>query len=1464
MKKISSGILLLLTTSILNAQAFKQQTKLFAADRAAGNQFGSAVAISGNYAAVGAADISGGQISNSGECVYVFEKINGSWVQKQKLFPSDKVSGNDFGHAVSISGNNIIVGAPRSDNAAGAAYIFERNANGVWVEIKKLVANDPSAGDNFGYSVSVSGNNFVVGAPYDAEDDQGSHSLSNAGSVYFFSRHIVTGNWFLINKMVAYDRAEGAAFGFSVSISGIYAIVGAPYESKDTTGANIMQSAGAAYIYQRPGDIGGWGLVHKIVYWNRAVADNFGYSVAISGDALIVGSPFEDEDANQTNTLLSAGSAHIFERKGDYGWWWVALLIAPDRATGDNFGQSVSITKDMVVVGAPVEDENITGGNTMTSSGSAYIFKLYYDSLASGWRPLQKITAADRTANDWFGYAVAISDNNIFVGAPFQDKDSKGIAVNDAGAIYFFGQGPCAATTSSIAPSACKSYTSPSGKYTWTKSGAYKDTVMNNAGCDSIITINLTVIAKADTSVTVKGNTITANAQHAQLMWIDCATNGVMRDVPTVPSFTPTKSGSYAVHVNQAGCIGVSSCYKIVVGSSPVTNEPPKQPVITLPKNKATWKAFLEVNKIVAQDRTHNDEFGRSVSISGNYAVVGVPLEQEDAEGKNPVNGAGAAYIFKLDDSGKWKQLQKIVASDRGPGDNFGCSVGISGGFIVVGARYDHKNIAGIKDNHASGSAYIFELNQNGTWYPAQKITADPESRGGQEYFGTAVTVEGRTIVVSSPDHAKDVTNRLESNITAAGALYVFDRTNAGWIQTQKIVANDRELGSWLGNSVAICGNNIIAGAIGGDHDANGGSRMEAAGAAYIFERSGGKWLQTQKLVAADRSPYDEFGFSVAISGDYAVVGARRVTEKKGDEDNGAYTGNAYIFKRNAAGGWSQQMKIDPDDRTNGDYLGTAVGISGDYLIVSAPGQDTDSLGNYMPNAGAIYVYYLDKKGNWILSDKISTFLKHQLDGFGHAAAISDCNIIGTSWVDQTDEEDKNAITNAGSAHIFIAAGCNNDGRCSGRLFPWDKDPEKGPNRPKNIIDTPGNPNPVNIGGPKPKTDSVRNARAYDFSNVRICVDVIKKNVPLPPRPADQFSYSIPEIAPDGTLKNVGVIRQELAAYTDKMWSSAEVLTVGFFNDAGATIFIIDKIKKYAAEWEKYANVKFEFVDNLSKAKIKVGFSDKGKAWSWLGRDILVNPFGLATMNFGWFTNTSTEKDFRVTIMHEFGHALGFVHEHQSPAAEINWDKEKVYAFFAKDPTKWSRADVDANVFNIYNKTSLNYSAYDPFSIMHYFFPAGLTTDGTAFPDIDYISGNDIKYAKLLYPFAPSPKNTTGTLHTTDDCDEIDFKVEYNVVDTNVIEFILEPGSTNGKSVTWWKSIGIPSKGGVDIDMDIENGSVSNKKIPVAIIDNTKGISFWKAKIFGVHTLLGYKWNALPALIGGCRVRLTWRRDTCL
>jgi hypothetical protein len=1041
MTKIFIGLNLLFAFVFVRAQKFEQLTKLIAADRAVDNNLGTAVAISGNYAVIAGAEIPSKGAPSNCNCVYVFEKNStGDWKEIQKLIAPDAADG--FGFSVSISGSRIVVGAPNEDLddkggnslvAAGAAYIFERNNAGTWVFTKKLISTDRGAVHQFGYSVSISNARVLIGAP-------------NHAAAYLFER-IDASNWKTWCKLVAPDGGDG--FGTSVAIDGEDIAIGAPGESKDTTnltveggGANQLNGAGAVYMYKGASDDWKKMFNHKIVFWKRAEGDQFGSSVSMSGGRMVIGAPFADEDYRFENNLISAGCAHVFFKQTDGRWWWDRILTPDDRAAGDNFGISTCISGDMIVVGAAVRDE-MSGDIKLNNAGAVYTFKFLNTYEASGWRFSQKIVATDRAESDWFGYAVGIDKDNIIVGAPLQDKNNTRLEATDAGAGYIFTKPACVATSSSLSVAVCKTYTSPSKKYTWTKTGVYKDTLLNKTDCDSIITINLTITNKADTLVTKKGHVLTANAKDATYNWIDCATNQPINI--TTRSLIVTVNGSYKVTIDQNGCVGTSSCHNVVVMGKPdstaVTTPVVATPPVVLQKFASVQKPFLEVNKFVANDRTHNDEFGRSVSVSGNYAVIGTPYDDQDEKG-NSVLRAGSAYIFKLDDDGKWKQLQKISAPDRMPGTEFGTSVGISGNYLVVGSPRDNLGVNGMYDSYLAGSAYVYQL-RNGTWYFMQKIIANPTARvqQGQAFYGSAVAIDGNTIVVGSPSHALDPTDRIESSISSAGALFVYTLTNQGWLQTQKLVAKDRQLGGDLGNSVSICGDNIIAGAWQQDLDASYGNRMDNAGAAYIFERKGVTWTQTQKLVADDRTPHDEFGFSVGISGDYAVVGARNVTLKRGDEDNGLYTGNAYVFKRKPGGGWGQQMKIDPEDRTQGDYLGTAVGISGDYLIVSAWGQDTDSLGNYMPDAGAIYVFYLNKKGDWIQSDKISPFYKHQLGHFGMAAAISDCTIIGTAWNDETDENDQNAISGTGAGFVFAAAGCNNNGKCNSTPLPFDKTP---------------------------------------------------------------------------------------------------------------------------------------------------------------------------------------------------------------------------------------------------------------------------------------------------------------------------------------------------------------------------------------------------------------------------------------
>lgn len=376
--------------------------------------------------------------------------------------------------------------------------------------------------------------------------------------------------------------------------------------------------------------------------------------------------------------------------------------------------------------------------------------------------------------------------------------------------------------------------------------------------------------------------------------------------------------------------------------------------------------------------------------------------------------------------------------------------------------------------------------------------------------------------------------------------------------------------------------------------------------------------------------------------------------------------------------------------------------------------------------------------------------------------------------------------------------------------------------------------------------------KTYDFSKVRICIDqVFNKN--LPPR---NNQTAVPKINANGVIQPVTSVTQGLSGFTEFMWSAGEKITVAF--NPGSPAGFISKVKQYVKEWETYANITFEFITSVSAANIKIDFKQDNSSWSWIGRDVLVNPNNYVTMNFGWFTTETPETEFRRTILHEFGHALGFIHEHQAAGAGIAWDIDKVYAYLGGDPFNWDTIQIKSNVLNKYSKTSTNSSTYDRLSIMHYSFPSDLTTDGSSFTWNTNLSTIDKSFAKQVYPFPPT---SSGILRTGDDCDEIEFSIEYGAVAKDQIEFVLLPGlDHHNLIVNWWKMIGIPVK---DLPSTEALFLYTTKKVYASMVDRTKPITFGKAKILGVHTGLPFTWNVWPAIVGGCRVKFIWRRDSC-
>ncbi len=251
------------------------------------------------------------------------------------------------------------------------------------------------------------------------------------------------------------------------------------------------------------------------------------------------------------------------------------------------------------------------------------------------------------------------------------------------------------------------------------------------------------------------------------------------------------------------------------------------------------------------------------------------------------------------------------------------------------------------------------------------------------------------------------------------------------------------------------------------------------------------------------------------------------------------------------------------------------------------------------------------------------------------------------------------------------------------------------------------------------------------------------------------------------------------ASLKNVQWKSGQTIRVKFLNGSN---YMQSNVKKYAKEWEQYANIKFEWVSSNSSANIKIAFNqgayrDPGN-WSYMGTDS--NKFN-HSMNFGEFNDNTPSQQFRGTTLHEFGHALGLIHEHSSPVSGVKWNKPVVYAYYAGYPNYWDKDKVDYNIFGKYNTIETNYTAYDSKSIMHYYVPAEHTTNGVAVYGNNTLSATDKSFIGTIYPF--STTNPTG-----DKCDGIpayNYYVSYSVGNK-----VTSGGSLFELTYNGWKHLG--------------------------------------------------------------------------
>ena len=488
------------------------------------------------------------------------------------------------------------------------------------------------------------------------------------------------------------------------------------------------------------------------------------------------------------------------------------------------------------------------------------------------------------------------------------------------------------------------------------------------------------------------------------------------------------------------------------------------------------WKqeSFLK-----AANAETGDNFGKDVALFSNFAIVSAPFESSSstsvingtgASVDNSAAASGAAYVYERTPP-TWSEVAYLKASNAEANDQFGTSTAVFNDLVAIGSTYEASNQTTISlgtlaslNNSASqaGAVYIYKRT-GATWHQEAYIKASNASASDQ--FGYALALDGNTLVVSTPaedSNLSGVTNGTASSAnnatTNAGAAYVYVRDSGGtWTQQAFLKAADPLASDSFGIASAIHGDTIAIGASGEDANVTGvingtgGSANAAAsgaGAAYIFQRTGGSWVQQAYVKAANTGSGDQFGESISIHGDTLLIGASSegsdqttVTMGTGaTADNSAsYAGAAYVYKR-TANTWVAQAFLKPSNNKTSQYFGSSVSLWGDMAVVGAPNEPSATTqiinGGSAANdnstpSGAAYVFRR-MGGTWKQESYIKAPNASSGDYFGVRLSVNgDTLLVSASAEDSmspnivngTGAPSDNSSSDSGASYVFTSAG---------------------------------------------------------------------------------------------------------------------------------------------------------------------------------------------------------------------------------------------------------------------------------------------------------------------------------------------------------------------------------------------------------------------------------------------------------
>jgi hypothetical protein len=414
--------------------------------------------------------------------------------------------------------------------------------------------------------------------------------------------------------------------------------------------------------------------------------------------------------------------------------------------------------------------------------------------------------------------------------------------------------------------------------------------------------------------------------------------------------------------------------------------------------------------KLGSNDQEPADNLGISVAISDSFMVAGAWWEEGEDGTNAPINSSGAAYIYRLGTNGEWTEVQKLVSPDREVLGYFGFYVAIDGGFILVGAfNEDHGGIGN------AGVVYAYHLSPNDEWVLDDSLMVN--NPGNNANFGRNLSLGGSYALIGADNEDTDATGG--NSLTDAGAAYLFKRQpDNTYVQISKLVPADREAGDHFGKYVDIDETGVVIGAF----KKGGGLGLLESGVAYAaycaacnFDNLNSSVLR--KIVPGDQNSFEAFGWDVAISGQWVLIGKSSESDQPGG-GTGSNTGAAYFYhwENNQ---WVEKQKVYASDVSTGAHFGRAVAMDGPVAVIGAGNEWEDANGqNPVNGAGAAYVFELQGNNQWMAVEKVTGTNRGINDLFGEDAVdVSGSQVVVGAWLQDTITNVE--VIDGGAIYIF-------------------------------------------------------------------------------------------------------------------------------------------------------------------------------------------------------------------------------------------------------------------------------------------------------------------------------------------------------------------------------------------------------------------------------------------------------------